>query len=454
MTRGAIVAVSAILAANLTLAQDVQTPPVLDPSVILSRALEKLAETTADLGKYTCLETIHRAYYFQPLRKLGRKVRTEAPKESCDGIGFDRDGHLLLDSEDRLRLQVAVSNGEEIDSWANASRFDSRSILELIPVGPASTGAFGTSLHDIFENPGVLYTFIGKKTDGSREVFEYAFAVSLPVSHYFVSTGNGWRKIAYQGSFEIDAATADLTRVTSETAELTLDTQMCRGRTTTDYHHVPLEGGQFLIPSTSEYDTVSPNAIETHSIATFSACHEYAARSSLAFDYEPSAASPEAGVKVVLAAAAPLPAGLSLTLSLLTPIDASSAAAGDAVSAMVTRPVRAAGSKEILVSAGSIVHGRLLEMRHQYGTSHFLYSILYDTLEQAGAVSPLAIRLDRELRDERLAQDGFSIPPSEFSLAPPAEAGSRFVVPARSGGYVVPAGSLSKWVTVAKEPSP
>jgi hypothetical protein len=159
MTRSAIVAVSAILAANLTLAQDVETPPVFDPSVVLSRALAKLAETTARLQRYTCLETIQRAYYFQPLRKLGRKVKTEAPQGSCDGIGFHRDGHLLLDSEDRLRLQVAVSNGEEIDSWANASRFDSRSILELIPVGPASTGAFGTSLHDIFGNPGVLYTY-------------------------------------------------------------------------------------------------------------------------------------------------------------------------------------------------------------------------------------------------------------------------------------------------------
>ena len=269
----------------------------------------------------------------------------------------------------------------------------------------------------------------------------------LEASHFFASAGNEWEKTAYFGSFEIDAATAELARVSLETAELTTDTQMCRIRTVTDYHYAQIGNGQFLIPRQSQFDTVSPNASETRSVTTFSACHEYTAESSLVFDGQ----APAAAVKAAPKTAPPLPPGLSLTLALTGPIDVGAAAAGDAVSARVTKAVRAPGSKEILVAAGAVAHGRILNMQHQYRSSQFQYSVRYDTLEQNGVVAPLAIELEREVKAEQHARIGFVSRGTEFSLSPVAatgESGSWFAVSAGSGGYVIPVGFESKWVTV------
>jgi hypothetical protein len=422
-----------------------------EPSAILSRALAKLAGTGQRLLQYTCRETIERTYYSPPVKKLGSDLMTEAPTNanSCDGRGFSTDGHLALDMEDRLRLEVAVADGKEIHSWASASEFDSRSVYDLVRNGPKSTGAFGTVLVDIFENPGAHYTFLGGKSEGSRDLLDYAFDVSLEASHFLVGAGNEWKKTSYFGSFEIDAATAELARVSLETAELTTDTQMCRLRTVTDYHYAQIGNGQFLIPRKSEFDTVAPNASETRSVTTFSACHEYAAESSLVFDGQ----APAAAVKAAPKTAAPLPPGLSLTLALTAPIDVTAAAAGDAVSARVAKAVRAPGSNEILIAAGAIANGRILAMQHWYNPAKFQYSIRYDTLEQNGSVSPLAIQLEGELSAGQHSSNRLSTRGTEFSLSPPvttSETGSWFAVTARSGGYVVPVGFESKWVTVGR----
>jgi hypothetical protein len=351
--------------------------------------------------------------------------------------------------EDRLRLQVAVAGGKEIHSWAGASEFDSRSVFELVRGGPKSTGAFGTAVVDIFENPGAHYAFLGRKIEGSRNLFEYAFEVSLKASHFFVSAGTEWEKSAYRGSFEVDAATAELARVNMETAELEPDTQMCRIRTATDYHYAQIGNGQFLIPRRSEFDTVSPNASETDSVTTFSACHEYAAESNVVFDGQ----APTASQKTAPRNAAPLPPGLSLTLAFTEPLDTSTAAAGDAITARVTKAVRAPGSNEILVAAGAIAHGRILEMQHKYDPPQFQFSVRYDTLERHGALAPLAISPERELSPEQRSKNRLASRGTEFSLSPPTstgESGSWFAVPAITGGYVVPEGFESKWVTVGK----
>ena len=113
-----------------------------EPSAILSRALAKLAGTGLRLLQYTCLETIERTYYSEPVKKLGTDLMTEAPPGSCSGRGFSKDGLLALDMEDRLRLEVAVAGGKEIHSWAGASGFDSRSVFDLVSERSEEHGGF------------------------------------------------------------------------------------------------------------------------------------------------------------------------------------------------------------------------------------------------------------------------------------------------------------------------
>ena len=376
-------------------------------------------------------------------------IITEAPANSCGGREFGKNGSLSLDARDRLRLGVTVAGGDEIYSWAAASRFDSRSVFQMVSNGPISTGSFGQYLVAVFENPGVRFKFRGTKVGTSGEVFEYGFEVPAEASYYEVAVGNGWKVTGAHGSFQINAVTADLLRLVVETEQLPPEARFCRARTSIDYHYMLIGTEEFLIPRQSELETLSADAGETSSVTTFSGCRQYAAESKLRFDGQESLNE----VKVAPHPPAPLPPGVSLTLALLAPIDTSIAAAGDPVSAKVSKAVRAPHSNQILAPAGATAHGRILQVRHQYRSSQFLISIRFDTIETQGAVSPLSIKLDRELQAERgRTQNGLRQRGAEFSLPPPASGGtgSLFVVPAGGGRYVFPRGFESKWTTVAQ----
>jgi hypothetical protein len=373
---------------------------------------------------------------------------TEAPVNSCDAKEFGASGPLSLDAKDRLRLDVVVGKNTEIFSWAAANRFDSRSVFQMVSNGPISMGSFGTYLVDIFENPGTSFKFTGKKHEGPAEVFEYGFEVPAPASHYDVRGDTDWKVTGYHGSFEIYSATAELARLVEETAELPPDTRICRARTSIDYHYMLIGGDEFLIPRQSQLETLSGNANETSSITTFSGCHEYTAESSLRFDAPESPAA----ARTTAQPPPPLPPGLSVTLALLGAIDPRSAAAGDAISAEVSQSIRAPHSRQILLPAGAVAHGRILQMRHQYSSSQFLISIRFETLEVNGVVTPLSLQWDRELKAEKTPfPKGLRGRSPEFSLPPPAagDRGGYFSLPAFRAGSILPAGFKSKWVTVS-----
>jgi hypothetical protein len=455
MLRRAVVV--AIVSAGITLAQAVPTSisdltvrssiSSADPIEALARARVKLAAIARNLPKYTCRETIERSYYAAPAGKPSASLLTEPA--SCEDKEIGKNGPLSLVAEDRLRLEVAVGESGEIHSWVGASRFDSRSLFEMVSSGPISSGNFGTYLLDIFENPGARLKFTGQKSEGSREILEYSFVVPVESSHYMIHFGAGWKATGYRGSFQIDGATADLVRLAQLTDQLPPEGNMCRARTSIDYHTVSIGAGQLLIPSRTELHTLSPDASETNSITTYSACHEYSVESSLRFDDTDDVA---VTARAPVPGSVNLPPGVILTLALLNPIDAGNAAAGDAVTARVSKAVRSKDAKEVLIPAGALVHGRILQMRRQHTPSQFLISIAFETLEMNGALSPISIQLERELKAEKRTENEIHSRLPGFSFPPPSsgEKGSLFTMPARSGSYVMAAGFESNWITLGK----
>src|SRR5215472_12438084 len=101
-----------------------------DPQQLLQTVRAKLQADTAHLANYACIQTIDRSYF---QRAPGRE-------------------ELIVESTDRLRLEVAISQGAELHSWPGATRFDARSLDQIISGGPIGAGAFATYLTDIFDN--------------------------------------------------------------------------------------------------------------------------------------------------------------------------------------------------------------------------------------------------------------------------------------------------------------
>ena len=223
---------------------------------------------------------------------------------------------------------------------------------------------------------------------------------------------------------------------------------MFQAKISIDYHFMFIGDGDFLIPLRSELETSDVDGGKTDSMTKFSACREYTAESSLRFDDEVAAAgSTKSAPKRVVS----LPPGLSIVLALDGPIDLNAAAAGDPISAEVIENVHAARSKQILVHEGAIVKGRILELRHFMRASEFLISIRFNSLEEKGTVSPLSIRLVREVKAEQRTANGLIERGIEFLLpaAGSMNRGSQFRFPAKSGKFVIPDGFRSKWITVA-----
>ncbi|MGD1092527.1 MAG: hypothetical protein ABSB35_11130 [Bryobacteraceae bacterium] len=353
--------IAAIVAVRMLSAQD-------DSSALLARATEKILDSIRRLPKYTCLETIDRTYYAARSARLNRRAMTEASSSTCGGYG----PLVSMEAADRLRVDVAVDGDTEINSWPGASSFDTRPIYQMIPFGPISTGSFGTFLLDLFANRIAQVTFTERKLDGAQVMFEYSFRVPQNLSRYRVRAGNGWEVTGYSGTFEINSGTAELARLVIQTDRLLPATHLCEARTTIDYHFMLIGDGEFLIPRRSELQTFDRNGARTVSVTGFSACHEYTAESNIRFD-DPG--TPAESIKTAPAPVFALPAGTSLTLALIRPIDTRIAAGGDAVSAKVVDAVRAPRSKEILVPAGAIAHGRIRQVRQQYSSNQLLISL-------------------------------------------------------------------------------
>jgi hypothetical protein len=410
-----------------------------DPGEALERARANLLSMTQRLAKYACIETVDRVYYEPPAEPLGG--------QSCSQIQAARNSRPeppAIEASDRLRLEVTVSEGHEIHAWPGATRFDARDVDEIIHQGPIGTGSFGTHLIGVFDNPAVEFHFIGEKTEGGRTVLEYRYHVSAEASRYRVKTGNTWHLVPYDGTFWLDPQSVELRHFTLEAELLPAGSFMCQLHGALDYQQVHIGDGDMLLPSEGQLAILMDTGRETSNRTTFSACREYQAESELRFDSTADVNS--AAAKPVVRTALVLPIGLPVDLALAEPIDTSTAAAGDPVSAKVMKPVRRAGAGEVLIPAGALVHGRITRMEHHIlPRPYFLISISFNRLTRGDISSPFAAKYDG---GEKLAKDlgaELRLPSRGLEFW---DVGT-FLFPSSKPTYVLPAGWESKWDTLA-----
>lgn len=112
-----------------------------DHMALLNRTRAQVVASLRHLPKYTCVQTVRR-FRFQ--------TGAHAKLQGCGGAA-DLDAlPLALYWSDRARLDVTVSQGEEIFSWAGARKFETGPIDKIVGGGMTGTGDFGPFLMSVF----------------------------------------------------------------------------------------------------------------------------------------------------------------------------------------------------------------------------------------------------------------------------------------------------------------
>ncbi len=411
-----------------------------NPTDVLAQARDKIVASCARLPNYTCVQTVNRSYLRPPKQPV--------PFPSCAQLRAERDARdyrLDLFLTDRLRLDVKVSGGVEIGSWAGASQFDSKFVFDVVGRGPFGTGVLGTFLSDIFDNSGGSFTYDGVVLADGKELYQYGFQIPLGASHYLVHAGSDWQAIAYEGEVAIDRDSFDIRRLAVRSGSLPLESEACEVSTTADYAMVHFGRGDFLLPQQSRLHIISTSTAEDDVTTNYTGCREYQSESSISFgDAAPAtAAANNAGTGPMK-----LPAGLPISVALAEPIDTDVAAAGDVVVEAVRKPVRAKGSKEVLIPKGATVRARIVKMQHwMMPPARFDIAIRLEAWETGGVSSPIFAEPDHSETTPGAGiprrGDPIYLPPA----AQPAKVRTLEILTDQKRA-VVPRGFETSWITV------
>jgi hypothetical protein len=138
------------------------------------------------------------------------------------------------------------------------------------------------------------------------------------------------------------------------------------------------------------------------------------------------------------------PPGIHLVLQLVSPIDLRSAAAGDRISAKISKT-----SDRKQAPAGAIVSGRIILLRHLLmGMPTAEIVIAFDTIQLKGAGTRLTTRPDRAAPQALTAPKGFKPRGVDLDVPPPDAATNvaSFSFPANAN-FVLKRGFKSAWIT-------
>jgi hypothetical protein len=341
---------------------------------------------------------------------------------------------------DRLRLDVTMTGRGEIFSWVGASRFDDRSISQLVD-GPMVTGAFGGFLSIVFKQDVRKFTFERSTEVEGRRLMEYSFQVAAENSSYKTEIPGSSVKTGYTGTVLADPVTGDLIRLIVKADELPAAAGACEISTNLALQMVKIGDGEFLLPAQARQHYVLTTGEETENTTTFAGCREYLGESSVNFNAPKSDASgfrPSASAILVR-----VPANQRFTVELTAPVASRTAAAGDAFSGRLLTPLRDERWR-MLARTGSLVEGRILSVeRHHLAAAFTVVAVKLEGVVIGGSMVPLGAVRDwsRELhRSNRKAHVEIPLPiPSEKNAAVFRFAGDQ---------AVIPRGYRSDWRTV------
>lgn len=296
-------------------------------SELISRARKVVAGMLVRLPNYTCLETLE-----QSDRAAGqKKFRTL----------------------NRVRVEVAYVDGQELYAWPGSPQFDISDLRQVITGrGAFGTGDFGALLRATY-SANMPLQLAGQDSINGRDAWRLTQQVPAGLSRYNVIVPPVKATVAYSVTAWHDAATLDLLRFELSVTDFPKEIPLQRSIKATEYATVRVNGQPIRLPAMTELSMTTRGGLVSHTVSTFSNCHEYRGESKLIFgDPPPDAANAAQQV----AAPVELPADVEVRVTLDNAVDLAQIARGDPLVMTVAKDAFKDGRK--VLSAGAKVSGR------------------------------------------------------------------------------------------------
>ncbi len=326
---------------------------------LINGARQRMAANLASLPNYTCLEVIDRS------------VRRVAKQK------------LLF--RDRIHLEVAFIEANEMFSWPGSGSFES-GLLEQIPqVGASGAGGFGGWTRTLFGPSAPDFTYAGECMVDKRRGSKYTFRVPVQSSTYEVRSERGVAMSPYSGSVCIDPGSLDIMLLEITTGQT--PPPVASISESIHYGRARIGSADFLLPRDHELVVTDLEGNENRNLTSFTSCREYASQSSISFDME----HPAATGQQVKAEELQIPPGVSMDLKLETPITFEESAVGDPITARLDRAIKAPG---LSIPKDAIVSGRIRGLEQYFEPQKcFLVSLEFSSLTFGGTRGLFRARL-------------------------------------------------------------
>ncbi len=337
----------------------------------------RMAGNLASLPNYTCLETIDRS------------VRRQVKKK------------LLF--HDRIRLEVAFIEANEIFSWPGSANFEPDILQQIPKAGASGVGGFGGWVRTLFGASGPTLSRAGECLVADRHGFRYDFRVPLQSSNYAVQVEGREVMLPYTGSLCADPGSSEIMLLEIHAGHTEPPVRGISEKI--HYGRMHIGTSDFLLPQDHELTVTDVEGNENRSLTTFTACREYTSQSSITFDSERTAAP----VPQTKDNEFEIPGGISLELKLETPITFEGFAVGDPITARLDRAISAAG---VSIPKGAMVSGRIRGLEQYFDPSkYFTVSLEFSSLTFGGKRGRFSARLvgPRRYVKKRLDSSGMAM---------------------------------------------
>src|ERR1700761_7343208 len=133
---------------------------------VLARVRDNIAHEVEKSTNYTCVETVDRTVFISSHDLLPGCAYESTMPERTKAV------------QDRLRLDIAVSEGKEIFAWHGQNSFSGSSTIDdVVQRGTVSSGEFIGFLENIFVRGGIEFEYTGEAVIGGTRTYSFHYAV-------------------------------------------------------------------------------------------------------------------------------------------------------------------------------------------------------------------------------------------------------------------------------------